>query len=345
MAEKMLEQVQLSVFCGSIAMMLRSGVSAGEACGLFAGDTEAEIAKAAKQMAARMETGESFAQAAEQTGVFPAYALGVFRTAEFSGRLDDALDRLAEYYARQNGLSQRLRSTLTYPVVLLLLMCGVLAVLVFSVLPMFEKVYGSLTGGLAVSSYAYVTAAALIGRISLVAAVAVSGVLLIMAAAMSREKGREAMKKRMETLWVTKNASWLLAVSKLADTLATLLASGTDTDSAMDLALELTEHSGLRRKLEQCRERMQQGEGLAVSLFRGGVFPALYGRMLVGGSESGNLENTLERLSSRLGKDAEAALIGIIDTVEPVLIGFLTVSVGLTLLSVMLPLLGILGAV
>lgn len=345
MAEKKLEQAQLSIFCGSVAMMLRSGVSAGEACSLFAGDGDAQIVRAAQHMAERIESGESFYHAAEETGVFPGYALGVFRTAEYSGRMDEALERLSEYYARQDTLAQRLRSTLTYPVVLLLLMCGVLAVLVFSVLPMFEKVYGSLTGGLAVSSYAYVTAAALIGRISLVAAAAVSLALLVTAAALRGEKGRGELKKRMETLWVTKKASRLLAESKLADTLATLLASGTDPDSALELAAELTEHSGLRVQLDQCRDRMGQGEGLAMSLFRCGVFPALYGRMLVGGSESGNLGDTLERLSLRLGKDAEAALIGIIDAVEPVLIGFLTVSVGLTLLSVMLPLLGILGAI
>ena len=53
----------------------------------------------------------------------------------------------------------------------------------------------------------------------------------------------------------------------------------------------------------------------------------------------------MSELSRRLGRDAEEALSGLIDKTEPVLIGFLTVSVGLTLLSVMLPLLGILGAV
>lgn len=75
------------------------------------------------------------------------------------------------------------------------------------------------------------------------------------------------------------------------------------------------------------------------------VLSGLYGRMLLSGSRSGNLEKTMAELSGRLGADADETLERLIDSVEPVLIGFLTISVGLTLVSVMLPLLGILGAV
>ena len=67
--------------------------------------------------------------------------------------------------------------------------------------------------------------------------------------------------------------------------------------------------------------------------------------MLLGGAESGRLESALTELSRRIGADAAQALDALIDRIEPILIGFLTVSVGMTLLSVMLPLLGILGAV
>lgn len=345
MEMKLLEQMQISVFCSSVSMMLHSGASAAEACRLFAEDNDTQGAKAAQLMSGLMDEGCSFAEAAEQIGAFPEYAVGVFKTAEYSGRMEEALGRLAEFYERQDRLMQRLRTTLSYPVVLLLLMCGVLSVLVFSVLPMFEKVYGSLTGGLAASSYAYVSAAAVIGKVSLVVAVAAAVLLLALAFVMRNADGREKLFRRLETVGFTKNAMWLMAVSKLADTLSVMLASGADTDSAMERATELTEHAALKAALEECVERMHEGEGLADSLFRKKIFPVLYGRMLVTGNESGSLGDALERLSFTLGKDAEAKLAGIIDTIEPVLVAFLTVSVGLTLLSVMLPLLGILGAV
>lgn len=345
MADKMLSSAQISIFCSSMAMMLRSGVPIGEAVGLFAEDNHGAMADVAKSMSLEMEAGEAFAAVAERTEAFPAYALGVFRTAEDTGRLDEALERLGDYYQRQHELGERLKTTIAYPVALLLLMCGVLSVLVFAVLPMFQRVYTSLTGSLVSSAYAYVTLSSLVGRVALVLAVVVAIALLALVLTMRTDEGRKKLQAPLENASFTKNAIWLLAVSQLADTLSTLLASGTTPDDAIHQALELAEHDKLKEVLPQCIEDMDHGESLEETLFRRGVFPALYGRMLVGGGKSGNLERVLARLSDRLGRDAEDGLCGVIDATEPVLIGFLTVAVGLTLLAVMLPLLGILAAV
>lgn len=348
MAVQILSEEQISVFCRSLAMMLRSGVTMQEAVELFVQDGDDAsplLHSTAQQMEKALGEGQSFAQTARDTGAFPEYALGVFSMAELSGRLDEVLDRLADYYDRQHTLNERLRSTLTYPVVLLLMMCGVLSVLVFSVLPMFVRVYNSLTGSLAASSYAYVLAASLIGRVSLVLAVAVSAVLLVLAVMLHTQKGREKLNGPMERSRFTRKAARQLAVSQMADTVSTMLASGAEEDSALEQCIRQTSHTGLRTALQACRSDMQQGTGMAQAFLRHKVLPPLYARMLQGGSESGSLPAAMESVALRMGQEAENALCRLIDDIEPVLIGFLTVSVGFTLLSVMLPLLGILSAV
>lgn len=348
MAVQILSEEQISVFCRSLAMMLRSGVTMQEAVELFVQDGDDAsplLHSTAQQMEKALGEGQSFAQTARDTGAFPEYALGVFSMAELSGRLDEVLDRLADYYDRQHALNERLRSTLTYPVALLLMMCGVLSVLVFSVLPMFVRVYNSLTGSLAASSYAYVLAASLIGRVSLVLAVAVSAVLLVLAVMLHTQKGREKLNGPMERSRFTRKAARQLAVSQMADTVSTMLASGAEEDSALEQCIRQTLHTGLRTALQACRSDMQQGTGMAQAFLRHKVLPPLYARMLQGGSESGSLPAAMESVALRMGQEAENALCRLIDDIEPVLIGFLTVSVGFTLLSVMLPLLGILSAV
>ena len=348
MAVQILSEEQISVFCRSLAMMLRSGVTMQEAVELFVQDGDDAsplLHSTAQQMEKALGEGQSFAQTARDTGTFPEYALGVFSMAELSGRLDEVLDRLADYYDRQHALNERLRSTLTYPVALLLMMCGVLSVLVFSVLPMFVRVFNSLTGSLAASSYAYVLAASLIGRVSLVLAVAVSAVLLVLAVMLHTQKGREKLNGPMERSRFTRKASRQLAVSQMADTVSTMLASGAEEDSALEQCIRQTSHTGLRTALQACRSDMQQGTGMAQAFLRHKVLPPLYARMLQGGSESGSLPAAMESVALRMGQEAENALCRLIDDIEPVLIGFLTVSVGFTLLSVMLPLLGILSAV
>ena len=348
MAVQILSEEQISVFCRSLAMMLRSGVTMQEAVELFVQDGDDAsplLHSTAQQMEKALGEGQSFAQTARDTGAFPEYALGVFSMAELSGRLDEVLDRLADYYDRQHALNERLRSTLTYPVALLLMMCCVLSVLVFSVLPMFVRVYNSLTGSLAASSYAYVLAASLIGRVSLVLAVAVSAVLLVLAVMLHTQKGREKLNGPMERSRFTRKAARQLAVSQMADTVSTMLASGAEEDSALEQCIRQTSHTDLRTALQACRSDMQQGTGMAQAFLRHKVLPPLYARMLQGGSESGSLPAAMESVALRMGQEAENALCRLIDDIEPVLIGFLTVSVGFTLLSVMLPLLGILSAV
>lgn len=332
MAEKFLTQEQLSAFCSSLAMLLRSGASLSEASSLFEEDgMDTALRQASTEISLSVAAGEPFSAAAEKTGVFPEYALSVFSTAELSGRLDEALDRLADHYDRQSALYDRLRSTLTYPAVLMLMMCGVLAVLVFAVLPMFERVYDNLTGSLLSSSYAYVLAATLIGRISLVFAGLLGIVLLVLAFGMRSDKGREKLRNTMETSRFTRKAA--------------LLASGTDEDSALALCIEQTRHKKLHKALEKCREETQMGVGIATAFAHQKILPAMYGKMLLGGAQSGELVQVTENLARRTAQEAENGLCSVIDRTEPILIGFLTASVGLTLLSVMLPLLGILSAI
>lgn len=355
MADKILSQRQLAAFCCGMSMLLRSGAGPEEAAGLFAADsagmadTEKELSPRLRQAAREMEqalaAGAGFREAAQQTEAFPAYALGVFRTAETAGRLEEALAGLAEYYERQARLADRLRSTVTYPAALLLMMCGVLAVLVFGVLPMFLRVYSSLTGSVAASSYAYVPVASAIGWISLLLTALVCAVLLA-ALWMSRmEAGRRRLRRSLEKWSLTGRALQLSALSQMLDTMATMLASGQEEAGAVAFCREQAEHAKLRQALSACEEDVARGSGLGQVLVRRKMVPGLYGRLLLSGEESGNLPAAMNEVSCLLGREAEEEMDRAMDRVEPVLIGFLTLAVGFTLLSVMLPLLGIVSGV
>ena len=336
---------QLSAFCGSIAMLLHAGGDAGEGAALFARDCTEDLAADARAFAGWLEQGESFARAAELTGIFPDYALSVISTAELSGRLEEGLEHLAEHYERQQLLRQRLRAALTYPAALLSMMCLVLGVLVFGVLPMFRGIYDSITGTVMGSVYGYVPAATFVGGVCLVLTAAVSVLLLALSGMLRRESGRKKLEKWFRQSPFTRDAARTLAVSRLTDTLATMLASGADPDTALERGIGVTEHPELLQALEQCRQQMAQGQGLAQALVSCRILPGLQGRLLLSGSRGGNTAQALESVTRQLSREGEEGIHAAIDRIEPVLVGFLTVSVGLTLIAVMLPLLGILGSV
>ena len=102
---------------------------------------------------------------------------------------------------------------------------------------------------------------------------------------------------------------------------------------------------GLMNALKPLAEKMAAGNSLAQAFYEEKIFEPLYNRMLLSGARSGQLENVLERLSKVFSAEADTRIELLIGNIEPILSGLLTLAVGLTLLSVMLPLVGILAAV
>ena len=148
--------------------------------------------------------------------------------------------------------------------------------------------------------------------------------------------GRARLSHVFQRLPLTAAASRKLAVARLAGALDIFIASGLDADTAMEAAEGMVDHTGLHAAITAARGQMAQGSGLATAVHDQKLFEPLYARMLLSGERSGKTEQVLARLTS---------LDRVVDMVEPAISAFLTVAVGITLLSVMLPLIGILGTV
>ncbi len=344
MKKKQLSNVQLADFFSGVGMMLRAGGSPSEAAGMLTEGTGGLLAQAGKQIVQRMEEGTDFASAVRETKAFPDYASDLLELSQKTGRLDEGADRLGEFYARKHKMQQKIRTALIYPVVLLMVMGVVLAVMVFAVLPVFCRVYEDMTGSLEGSSYFYVSAASLMGRVSLILTAVVCLAVLVGTLIMRTEKGGAALARWAEKLPLTREASYDQALSTMTLSISSLLASGADSDTALQMTLSSLNQGVLKKKMERCAEAIQSGVGMDEAMERERVYGNLYSRIIRTGFHSGNPVQAMELVAEKTGIDAENRISGLIDMVEPILIAFLTVSVGLTLLSVMLPLIGIMGA-
>ena len=190
MAAKILRSLAVSAFCEDMAMMLAAGIQVDDALSLMRGDSgDGPLYDAASAVLERVQMGEPLAEAVEQCGYFPAYAAQLVAAGEAAGRTESVLKSLAVYYETQDKLEKRLKSAVIYPAVLLFLMAGVLAVLVARVLPVFTGVYTGLAGSVAASSYAYITAANIIGWASLCLVIVLTALLLTGAAAARTQRG------------------------------------------------------------------------------------------------------------------------------------------------------------
>lgn len=335
----------VSILCEELAMLLAGGAGGAEALHLVAEDAAGPLKAALEQAAKSMDEGRDLAGALTDTGALPDYACRLLEAGQNVGRTQETLEALAVYYDKQDALAIRLKNALIYPVALLLFMCLILLVLVKWVLPVFEGVYASLSGSLAGSSYRYITLAGWVGWVSLTL-VGLFCLLLLGGAAASRVKAlRPGLMKILEKLPGTGPAVRQLALARCSGALHTLIASGLREDEALRQARPLSGHGPLEEILADCERDMEAGESLAQAFYAHRIFEPLYGRMLLSGSRAGRMEDTLRRLADVSARDAEEKIYALVDGVEPLLTGFLTLSVGAVLLSVMLPLAGILAAI
>ncbi|MEG2930449.1 MAG: type II secretion system F family protein [Ruthenibacterium sp.] len=337
---------ETSSLCENIAMLLEAGIQMDEALDLLSTDSAHEpYGELVRKLSAAVGGGSTFAQAVAQTQSLPSYAEQMLLAAEETGTLEKVLKQLAAYYDNENKLRARLKSAVVYPAMMLGLMALVLGVLAGRVLPTFMQVYSDLTGDLTVSSYGYLRAAYVIAWVPL-CAVAALAVLLCIGLVMTRsEKGRSALNRFAQGFPVTRCAMLRIAQTRMTGMLSVYIASGTDADTAFRKTAAAVDNSLLRAKADACIAAMQAGRSLPQAIYEAQLFDALYARMLQNGARSGNLERALEKLTEVFAQDAELRVQRMINTIEPMLAAFLTVSVGFTLLSAMLPLVGILSAV
>lgn len=341
-----LNSLEVSAFCESLAMMLAAGIPVEEAVGLLGEDAaENNFKDAAGALHDALLGCGVLSQAVAQCGILPEYASSMIAAGESAGRTESVLRSLARHYAAQARLEQKLKSALVYPLGLLGLMAVILAVLVATVLPVFGRVYQSLAGDMATSSYGYLRFGQAVGWIGLVLTLAAALCLLVCWLQSRTPAGRSRLEGVFERLPFTRKAAASLAVARFTGALSVFLASGVNVDSAMDAACAMVTHKATARKLEAARARMEAGAGLCSAIYEEKIFEPLYGRMLLSSARAGSAESTLEHLTQVFSEDADQQLDKLIDSIEPLLAGFLTVAVGLTLLSAMLPLIGILGSI
>ena len=143
MRTKKLDELGVSAFCESMAMMLQSGIQTDEAIALLQsehGDGAGVLEQGLRVMKERVDAGEGLASAMRESGIFPDYALQMIEAGESAGRLEDILFRLSDYYADQKTIAEKLSNAVTYPAAMLVLIIAVLSVMLIMVLPAFTSV-------------------------------------------------------------------------------------------------------------------------------------------------------------------------------------------------------------
>ncbi len=347
MSKHRLDDLGVSAFCESMAMLVQAGIRTDEAISLLQSGKEhtgGPLEAALAVMKEQADAGSGLAKAMEASGVFPDYALRMVAAGESSGRLEDILFRLAAYYAEQKTISEKLRNAVTYPTAMLVLIIAVLAVMLVMVLPAFTEVYNSLTGSLSASTYSYVHWAYAFCWFALVLMILIAAALAAGLYLWTHGK-REQVEALLRKIPLCDRILEDMAKFRFTSALSTFLASGELQDEAVLSSIPMIGYKPVEEQVRRCALRMEEGHSIAQAAYDEALFEPVYGRMLLAGERSGSLEHILGRLTELLETSCANLVDRLVGVVDPLLSGVLMLTVGLSLLSAMLPLIGMMNAV
>lgn len=339
-----LNDSELAAFSGQLALILHSGISTLEGVMILKDDmAPGEGKEILENVYETLEQTGELAEALRPSGVFPDYFIKMTEIGERSGTLEEVMESLCAYYERQSTLVRSIRDALTYPLILIGMLFAVLLVLITQVMPVFEEVFEQL--GMEVSGITNTVfrIGEFMQRGSIVLLVLFVAVVLAGLVSIRSESFRERIFALLGHIPFIKNIYRLLACSRFSNALALALHSGLDMGESFELASGLTDQPDFKNSLAKASKLIEQGSELGESLREGGVFSGLNARMVSLGFRTGSAEDTLQKISIRSQDEADEKIQSAVSALEPTLTAILSVLTGLILVSVMLPLLGVMS--
>lgn len=335
----------LAVFCRQFAAMSEAGIPLLQCLRILAGQTEnRKLREIVRDAATDIEKGKALSEAfRSHREHLPDLLINMLAAAEVSGTVDQALARLAAHFEKEHELRQKIRSAMTYPLLVAgMSFLAVIALLVL-VVPVFVDIFTQMGATLPLPTRVLIGVSTFLSRYwYLLLPVAVALALALRRAA-ATERGRRLADRILLRLPVAGPLARKAVVARFARTLATLLQSGVPLLQALETLEKVIGSSTAAEEIARARERIREGERMAPVLAQSAVFPPMAASMVAVGEESGALDELLAKLAAFYEQEVEAAIARLSGLVEPLLIAGVGVIVAFIALSIYLPLFNLAG--
>lgn len=334
---------ELSSFCEQIALMLDSGMTLYDGIEMLAaeeaGQEDQTYAKILKGM---QETGSLY-ESLRQDSSWPQYMVQMVGIGEETGRLEDIMLSLSQYYEREGRIRSAASSAITYPLVLGAMLVVIILVLLWRVLPVFNQVLNSLGVGATEGGSVLMNVGAVVGWVVL-AGLALVGIAALVCIILLHTSQRERVMRLLQNCFPPlKKINAKLSSARVASMLSLMLSSGFPMESALEMAPYALTDAAAARKVEGVRQAMADGATFSEALGASGLFADFHNRMIRVGAASGHEPQVMAKIAALYEEQVEDGFTRLVAIIEPTLVALLSVVIGAILLSVMLPMAGILS--
>ncbi|MBW4838316.1 MAG: type II secretion system F family protein [Paenibacillaceae bacterium] len=334
---------QFVVFCRQFATMIKAGISIVEATAILAEQSESKpLKKTLAEVAAELRKGNTFSGViSAYPRIFPTIFVHMIRAGEEAGSMEETLERLAVYFEKAHVTREKVKSAMTYPMIVSVMAVFVIIFLLKFMIPRFQAMFAQLGGDLpAITKFTLGLSRSLEQHWMvwlLIALAAVAAVYLLL----RWERGAYAwdyLKLKAPVFGILNRKS---AIAQLTRTLSSLFASAVPVLQALAIVEKAVGNRVIGDTLRECQTSLRQGRPLSEPLRQSWVFPPLVTQMIRVGEETGSIDTMLGKVADFYERDVENTVDKLKQLIEPVMILLLAGVVGFIIASVMIPMLSL----
>jgi type IV pilus assembly protein PilC len=333
----------VAVFSRQFATMINSGLSLIRALAILTDQTESPVlAKVAGEVRLDVERGSSLSAAlSKHPKVFNHLYIAMVKSGEAGGVLDAVLMRLADTIEKQVELRRKVKSAMTYPVVVLVICSVIATAMLLLIVPQFKAIYADLGGTLPLPTRVLISVSDLLKKFFPIFIVLGVVAFFVFRRWSHSEQGKpkwDAFKLRVPVGGaLTRKA----ALARFSRTLAALTRSGVGILEALDIVAETSGNEVVSTAVRDTQQAVKRGDTLSRPLEQHEVFPPMVVQMIAVGEETGALDEMLDKIADFYDQEVSATVDALTSLIEPLLICLMGVIVGGMIISLYLPMFNI----
>ena len=334
-----IKQRDVSVAIRQLATLLHAGIPLVPALSALVEQLSTQpLAKVFTPIRNRVNEGIPLAKAmAEYPTVFSEVFVSMIRAGEATGTLENVLLRLAEMAERRTNLTNKVKGAMAYPLFMAIVGVSVIVFIFTFVIPSITKLFLEMNRQLPWPTVMLMKLSNFMENYFWAFVIILTAIIVAPILWSKTTTGRKVWDQLKLKLPLFGNLNRKIAISRFSRTLAVLLASGLSIVETLELSKRVIGNTVISDAVDEAKDAISHGTGIAESFQRSGVFPPIVIHMIAAGEKSGGIEEGLTNVADAFDNDVEVTVKALTSLLEPAMIVLLGIIVGFIVLAILLP--------
>lgn len=329
----------LVVFTRQLATMMDAGLPLVQAMSALEEQTDSVTLKPViRDVMLKIESGESFSKSlACHPKVFNKLFVSMIEAGETGGLLSEILDRVASYLESSSRLKKKVKSAMTYPVIVCVIAISISLFLVMKIIPIFADIFKDFGAKLPAPTQILIQISNVLRAYFFYVAIVVGAAIFGFFKFIRTRRGAIIWDRVRLKFPIFGKLVHKICITRFARTFAALTRSGVPILETLRIVGQSSGNTQVEFAIEATAASIERGDSLAMAMGQHPIFPPMLVRMIAAGEQTGKIDAMLEKISDFYDEEIEATLGSLTSLIEPLLIVFLGVVVGSIVICMFLP--------